>query len=74
MDARSLFRHERGLISKVASGLGVTHSAVSQWDRVPAERVVEVERITGIPRHELRPDLHLPPMRRARSSKGEVAA
>lgn len=37
--------------------LGISPQAVSQWGRVPAERVVDVERITGIPRAELRPDL-----------------
>ncbi|PZP64983.1 MAG: hypothetical protein DI604_25710, partial [Delftia acidovorans] len=30
---------------------------VSQWKKVPAERVLEVERVTGISRHELRPDV-----------------
>lgn len=28
------------------------------WKKVPAEQVVEVERITGLPREELRPDLY----------------
>lgn len=36
---------------------GVTPQAVSQWKKVPAERVLEVERVTGISRHELRPDV-----------------
>ncbi|MDK4703873.1 Cro/CI family transcriptional regulator [Rhizobium sp. CNPSo 4062] len=36
---------------------GVTSQAVSQWKKVPAERVLDVERITGISRHELRPDV-----------------
>lgn len=42
----------------VASELGITAGAVSQWDRVPAVRVIEVEKITGIPRHVLRPDIY----------------
>jgi DNA-binding transcriptional regulator YdaS (Cro superfamily) len=46
--------------SFVAEQLGITSGAVSQWDHVPAERVLEVERITGIPRHELRPDIYPP--------------
>lgn len=47
----------------LAKALGVTPGAVWQWSqkRVPAERVLEVERITGIPRHEMRPDLYPPP-------------
>lgn len=36
---------------------GVTPQAVSQWRKVPAERVLDVERLTGISRHHLRPDV-----------------
>lgn len=36
---------------------GVTPQAVSQWKKVPAERVLEVEKVTGISRYELRPDV-----------------
>lgn len=39
---------------------GITSQAVSQWKRVPPDRVIEVERITGISRHELRPDIFGP--------------
>lgn len=42
----------------ISRELGITHGAVYQWKKVPAERVLEVERVTGIPRHELRPDLY----------------
>ena len=44
--------------TKLAVELGITHSAVSQWRRVPAERVLAVERLTGVSRHDLRPDLY----------------
>jgi DNA-binding transcriptional regulator YdaS (Cro superfamily) len=40
--------------------IGVTSQAVSQWRRVPAERVLDVERVTGVARHDLRPDLYPP--------------
>lgn len=42
---------------------GVDKASVSRWmkGRIPAERVLDVERITSIPRHELRPDLYPPP-------------
>lgn len=36
----------------------ITRHAIYQWSRVPAEHVGAVEQITGIPRHELRPDLY----------------
>lgn len=49
----------RGKVALLARGLGISHAAVSQWSgHCPAERVVDVERITGIPREELRPDLY----------------
>lgn len=54
----TILRSQRGLLSKVALDLKLTRAAVSKWERIPAERVVEVERITGIPREELRPDLY----------------
>ena len=36
----------------------ITSQAISQWRRVPVERVLEVERATGVSRHELRPDIY----------------
>ena len=42
--------------------LGITGQAVRQWDRVPAERLPEIERVTGLPRHILRPDIVPPPV------------
>ena len=38
---------------------GVNKSTVLRWEerRVPAERVREISKITGIPRSKLRPDL-----------------
>lgn len=35
----------------------ISSQAISQWRKVPEDRVLEVERVTGISRHELRPDL-----------------
>ena len=53
-----LIRARRGLLAEVAHSLGMTRAAVVKWREVPAERVVEIERITGIPREQLRPDLY----------------
>lgn len=51
----------RGLkLIDVSRGLGVDKATVSRWaqKRIPAERVLDIERLTGIPRHDLRPDLY----------------
>lgn len=43
----------------VARKLGVSPSTITRWssEGIPADRVLEIERVTGIPRRELRPDL-----------------
>jgi DNA-binding transcriptional regulator YdaS (Cro superfamily) len=56
---------ERGRSVRLALALGITPGAISQWEKVPAERIVEIERATGIPRDSLRPDLF---------ERGEAAA
>lgn len=40
---------------------------ISKWEarKVPAERVLDVERVTGISRHILRPDIYPPERVRA---------
>ncbi len=52
----------RGTLTRIATGLGISPAAVSQWHRVPAERVEELSRLLGLPAHQLRPDLHPAPM------------
>jgi len=47
---------ERGRLSRLAAALDIGPSAISQWEEIPLSRVVAVEKVTGIPRHELRPD------------------
>jgi DNA-binding transcriptional regulator YdaS (Cro superfamily) len=49
---------ERGRRVFLAAQLHIGPSALSQWSQVPAERCLDVERITGISRHELRPDIY----------------
>jgi DNA-binding transcriptional regulator YdaS (Cro superfamily) len=38
--------------------LGISKQAVQKWTRVPADRIIDVERVTGVPREKLRPDLY----------------
>lgn len=46
--------------SALARRLGVTRAAVAQWEICPPFRVLAVEAETGVPRHQLRPDLYPP--------------
>jgi DNA-binding transcriptional regulator YdaS (Cro superfamily) len=46
-----------GGVGKLAALLGIKGPSLYSWRRIPAERVLQLERITGIPKEELRPDL-----------------
>jgi TorA maturation chaperone TorD len=46
-----------GGVSELARRVGISQPSVSNWDRVPAERVLTVEAATGVARTVLRPDL-----------------
>ena len=46
-----------GGISALARALGLAQPSVSAWQRIPADRVVSIETITGLSRMVLRPDL-----------------
>ena len=51
-----------GGVVALAKGLGVKHPSLHSWRRVPAERVRDLEKLSGIPCHEIRPDLYSPPV------------
>lgn len=48
---------DRMPLARLAREIGITRGAVAQWDKVPAERIGDVSRVTGIPLNRLRPDL-----------------
>lgn len=48
---------DRMPLARLAREIGITRGAVAQWDKVPAERIGDVSRVTGIPFEVLRPDL-----------------
>jgi TorA maturation chaperone TorD len=50
-----------GGVSELARRIGISQPSVSNWDKVPAERVLAVEAATGIARMRLRPDLYREP-------------
>jgi DNA-binding transcriptional regulator YdaS (Cro superfamily) len=51
-------RKTKGLSAKIAAELCIARQTVYGWKKIPAERVIKVEAITGIPRTQLRPDLY----------------
>ncbi len=46
-----------GGVSELARRVGISQPSVSNWERIPAERVLSVEAATGVARAVLRPDL-----------------
>ncbi|MBO6755440.1 MAG: helix-turn-helix domain-containing protein [Roseibium sp.] len=57
----TIYREKAGLTkAELGRRLGVGRAAVLKWEngRVPAERALSVEEVTGIPRWELRPDIY----------------
>jgi TorA maturation chaperone TorD len=49
-----------GGVRALAQKIGISQPSVSNWTRVPAERVSAVEAVTGVSRAILRPDLFAP--------------
>ena len=70
LDARKAFVNtlsdaDRALLEqRLAERLNMAASTITQWPRVPAERVLAVEAVTGISRYDLRPDVYGPAPKR----------
>lgn len=47
-----------GSESELARRLEIRVQSVQQWVRIDDKWLLEVERVTGVPREELRPDLY----------------
>jgi TorA maturation chaperone TorD len=47
-----------GGVAQLARKIGIAQPSVSNWTRVPAERVIAVEAATGVSREVLRPDVY----------------
>jgi len=47
-----------GGVGVLARKIGISQPSVSNWSRIPAERVLAVESATGVSREVLRPDLY----------------
>ena len=47
-----------GGVRELSRLLGISQPAVSNWRRVPADRILQVASVTGLPRDAIRPDLY----------------
>lgn len=50
-----------GGVAQLARRIGIAQPSVSNWNRVPAQRMIAVESATGVSRKVLRPDLYSDP-------------
>lgn len=77
-DALTLAKQRAGNRTKLAEKLmklsggtpSVTPQAVGQWRQCPHMWVLKVEQVTGVLRHELRPDIYPPPAAATKRRKG----
>jgi DNA-binding transcriptional regulator YdaS (Cro superfamily) len=46
-----------GSVKALADALGIRPQAIPQWKHVPIQHARMIETLTGIPLHELRPDV-----------------
>jgi DNA-binding transcriptional regulator YdaS (Cro superfamily) len=64
LDALERAIEQAGGLTRFAASLEVAYQLVQGWRvesrkfATPAEYVLRVERVTGVPRHQLRPDLY----------------
>ena len=56
-DPMARIRATPGMLARIARELGLDRSAPVQWTEVPVRHARVVARLTGIPLHELRPDV-----------------
>ena len=47
-----------GTLNELARRMKQPRQVVSRWEICPADRLLRMEEVTGVPRHLLRPDLY----------------
>jgi len=60
MNIKELIKNSGGQTTLAAS-LNIRQSVVGNWvlrNNVPADRVLDIERVANVSRHELRPDIY----------------
>lgn len=58
LDILQLAIKKAGGMRALGRALGINYQAIQSWNKIPAERIVDIERVTGVPREQLRPDLY----------------
>ncbi len=56
---------EVGGIVRLAEILGIKHPSFYSWDRVPAERAMQIAQLAKVPPHKVRPDIYQAPKAKA---------
>lgn len=74
IDSLRRLKKAPGMIAKLARDLEISRAAIYGWKVVPADRVLQIEHYTAIPRHELRPDLYVPTHRLSRALRESAGA
>jgi len=46
-----------GSLAALARLLGIKAQSLQKWRRIPRKRILQIERLTGVPREKLAPDL-----------------
>ena len=47
-----------GGLTKLAFSIGIKPQAIVKWKRIPRDRIIAIEKATGIPRKQLAPELY----------------
>lgn len=49
---------EAGGMRALGRAMGIPYQSIQAWKEIPAQHILTIERVTGIPREQLRPELY----------------